>query len=245
MKKIGIVIGLLVFLSVVAFIGYKMYYINYYNFFSNVNESNYHTYINSLKEDNRVNIKKDNSVGDYIEYKNMKIRNDFQDFNLINTSNYQYALKDADGNTKAVFWLIADESSYIDTMLSLVSDDKKLSTEDQIRKYLRENDINSDEDLLYFIANNYNKKFDIFSKIAEMRNYYTINYYVSQLFSPYDKVYFIDGDFTGYVLDITGTLKGKEVHLYKDNKQYGAVFLGQDYFTDNYINELLSTITIN
>ena len=51
----------------------------------------------------------------------------------------------------------------------------------------------------------------------------------------------IKGDYVGYILNLNNM---KEVSILKNKKRYILTFLGNDYFTDDYVRELLNTIII-
>ena len=52
----------------------------------------------------------------------------------------------------------------------------------------------------------------------------------------------IKGDLTGYIYNMKTSL---EVNILKNNKRNIITFYNKDYFTDQYVKELLQTITID
>ena len=54
-------------------------------------------------------------------------------------------------------------------------------------------------------------------------------------------LYKIEGDYKGYVYVLDNLL---QVNILSDDRAYTYSFIGREFFTDEYINELLNTIRV-
>lgn len=75
-----------------------------------------------------------------------------------------------------------------------------------------------------------------------MKENYTINFMISIIIPEIDNITLINGDYNGYIFNMKN--KTKEVNIIENDKRYVFTFINTDYFTDEYINQLIETITI-
>ena len=244
--KILIIVGVLAI--VLGYFGYKAVNLILYNF--SLED------IVDLEIEETINLnynKELKSNEEYLEFKNIKIRNDFKDFkyreDISTNSDLKYVLYDEFEELKASFWVgIVD--SYVTNLKNAetVFDNEKaayLSDKDlkNLRKFLEENNINDDIDLFKYLIEHKDDKLNIFTSVKKMRERYVF-YYLNYIMLAGDlDITLIDGTFSGYILELNnGT---KQTCILDDDKCYTFTFIGEDYFTDNYISELLSTIVID
>ena len=73
------------------------------------------------------------------------------------------------------------------------------------------------------------------------RKTYDMNLIREIMFPSINGIKIINGDYEGYILELTSN--GREVNIINNNKKYYFTFLND--FTDEFINEFISTIEIN
>ena len=248
MKKFKIVLISLLIL-IIGYFGFKIFFIYYYNVDS-MNVENYEDIINGLKIKNKITIKSEVlNEDEYLTFKNMKVKNDFKDFKLLENNENQdfikYALYDENDKVKASFWMGITES-YVDMFkkdVTIFGMNDKIIKNTDISDFLDKNNINSDIELFSYLQENKNNKNNIFTSIKHMKENYILNFLVAVALPEISSVTLIDGDYDGYIFNLKGDFK--EVSIIKNNKRYIFTFLKLDYFTDEYIEEILNTIVID
>lgn len=246
-KKYFIIIIICLVLIIGGYFGYKCYY--YFKYVPDALKIR-DKYINGLKIYETINIKtKTLNSNDYFYVNNIKIRNDFKDFELsdkfINDENAKgYILKDSDSNPKTAISLGKDTLFNIVESLDKIESllDAESKTNVWVKDYIKNLNINNDLDLLMHIINNKDKKPNIFSSKHDII-FYAYEYIVLNLYPIPEKITLIEGDLSGYILE-PKELSAYEVHLFNGLDEYVITFWNKDYFTYDYIKELLSTIVI-
>ncbi len=248
MKRFKIVLISLLIL-IIGYFGFKIFFLYYYNV-DNMNVENYKDIINGLKIKDKITIKSETlNENEYLTFKNMKVKNDFKDFKLLENNENQdfikYALYDENDKVKASFWMGITES-YVDMFrkdVTIFGMNDKIIKNTDISDFLDENNINSDIELFSYLQENKNNKNNIFTSIKHMKENYILNFLVAVALPEISSVTLIDGDYDGYIFNLKGDFK--EVSIIKNNKRYIFTFLKLDYFTDEYIKEILNTIVID
>lgn len=244
MKKKVIIASIVLIILYFLVKGFFMYY---YNVDSMLTDD-YQEIVDSFKIKDTLTINKkvvDNN--DYLTVKNIKIKNDFKDFEKQkedNTDYQRYILYDENHNVKAAFFM---GKTYTNTYMLRNDptffgvDDKRLSNK-VMSKILDENNIDNDLELFEFLRKNTNKKINFFTSIKEMKEVYTINLVSAIILPRIDSLTKIEGDYYGFIYNMKDA---KEVDILSGNNRYTFTFFKRDYFTDDYINELLKTIIID
>lgn len=250
MKKKNILFILIaVIFIIVAFICYKGFNLYYYNV-DNMTTVDYEDFIKGFKITNTVSIKNmELETEKYLTFNNMKIRNDFEQFqkldDQVTVDSIKYVLYDENDKLKASLWM-----SKTDTYVKLLATDLRLfGTEDKritntnLRDFLKKNNINSDIELFAYLEKNKDIKNNIFTSTKEMKENYTIHFITSVIMPLIESITLIEGDYEGYIFNLPNNIK--EVTILKNNERYLFTFICLDYFTDDYIVQLLNTINIS
>lgn len=247
-KKKGILIILLIII-LVAYFGYKGFNLFYYNA-DRITTQDYESFINQFTIKDTINIKKKSvESNDYLEYQNIKIRNDFKDFEKLGqtagVTSLKLISKDENNKTKSSFWM-----GITDTYVNMLKSDKTLfGTEDKritntsLTKILEKNNINNDIELFKYLENQKEIKNNIFTSVKQMKENYAIQFMISVVMPQMNNITLINGDYQGYVFNLKSNMK--EVSIIKDDKRYVFMFINTTYFTNDYIKDLLETIVID
>ena len=247
MKKKIIILTIIFVL--LAYFGYKGFNLFYYNI-DNITIQNYDSFKDRLntKKTITINNKKLNE-SDYLISNNIKIRNDFKNYIFDDSYNVdkfvKYNLYDENNKVKSSFWF-GIEDSYVSLLKSnslvLFGDDSKVKNVNY-KKILEKNNVVNDIDLINFLANNSDRKNNIFTPVKKMRENYSIQYLNSIITPIITEFILINGDYQGYILKLQANIK--QVTILKDNKRYSFVFYGSEFDDENYIIDLISTIIID
>lgn len=247
----GLIFGIIIVVVVVfigGFFGTKMYYLNKYKI-SRITTEEYQEHKERLKIANKITIKNKNLNDDeYLIFNDIRIKNDFEKFEILDSSTDEhrmYALKEND-KVVASFWFGATTDSLVDILKSdfelygWTQEHLSLSKEERIRFFEKYN-IENDVDLIKFLSAYEYKENNLFTRTNKMKENYFVKFITSFLMSLGESVTLIDGDYEGYILNM---YENKEAYIIKNNKKYVFTFLKTDYFTDEYIKELLNTLII-
>lgn len=242
-----IIIGLLIIIGV--YFGYKVYNMFYYNI-NNTTTENYQNLINGLKITNTTTIKNEKlGTNQYLNFENVKVKNDFSKFEKLEDKSskdiIKYVLYNENRETRASFW-IGITDSYVDLLkqdITLFNTEDKRITSKNLSDFFEKNNIKNDVELFKYLEKNKNVKSNIFTSVKQMKENYTVQLLTSIIMPQIDGITLIDGDYTGYILNLTND--SKEVSILKGNKKYYFSFFKLDYFTDDYIKEILNTIVID
>ena len=247
MKKKNLVYIFVVLLILVgAYFGYKGFNLYYYNI-NNITLDEYEKFIEGFKVKNTVeinNIKTD----DYLIFNNIKIRNDFKKFEKID---YNHEAKDFERykvtykDDKVAAFFIGTTDTYVKLLSSNFDaygvNDIRLKKNNVI-EILKEENITNDIELFSYLRKNKDVKSNIFTSVKDMQNNFAIHYLLAVMLPSVNNITLIEGDYSGYIFNMNSN---REVSILKNNKRYIFTFINTDYFTDEYIKELLNTIVID
>lgn len=241
MKKVIAIIALILFIIGVG-VGYKLFLLNKYHIEKIVfnNDAMFNTTITVNHQD--TDEKK-------ITYNDITFKDNFSNWERYNDF---YVVRGGKNQTDKAF-AISKAGQYYLSLQSKNYDseeNKDLFNEDDRIKFVEENNINNDIDLLKYIKNNYYLKNSIFDSIKQYKENYMVNLFVisSVLVNSSDDntnnsiVSLIDGDLTGYMFNLNNA---KEIHLLHNNEQYIISLIGNSLITDDYVQNFLNSITFN
>lgn len=195
--------------------------------------------------------KSTNNDFDYLEYKGMKIRNDFKDFKLEEKfSNLEDEadryIREIDGKKSYAYFSYSDQlvtvfkSKNFDVMgyINVSLDDYK---DAEAEEFLKRNNIKDDIDYLLFIKDNYYMKTTFLDSRREILDAYAFNLFTGIVIPKITSFTVIKGDYRGYILN---NEKFREIHLLKDDKNYVIFLSGNDLISEEYIESLISSVII-
>jgi len=172
---------------------------------------------------------------EYITFNNIKIRNDFKNYEKTNKDN-EVTYR----NNNNIMNIIISSQTYIDKLNTKEVEDKIYKTID-IKKILNKNNIKNDIDLFRYISNYKFNSNNIFASLYKIKESYFAKYIsiaiLPDLSSP---ITFLNGSYNGYIFNVNDNFK--QVNILKDDKVYTFNFSGYD---DKYIIDLLNTVVIN
>lgn len=246
MKKKVIFISLFILL-ICCYFGYKGFNLYYYDINNMTDE--YEDYIKGLTIKDTITLKQQ-PLDNYIEFNGIKVKNEFEDFEKLGApqsteDSVKYVLYDKKRKVVASFWI-----STADTYVNILKSDKTLFgtgdkrvTNDNLTDLLEKNKINNDIELFKYLEKQKNTKNNIFTSVRKMKENYTLHFMVAVMLPSMDNISLIDGDYNGYIFNLKNNMK--EVNILKNGKRYVFMFMNTDYFTDEYIEEILNSIEIN
>lgn len=250
-NKKELIVGITIVLIVVligGFFGAKLYYLNKYNI-SRIKTEEYQESKERLQIKNTIMIENNKlNAEEYLIFNDIKIKNDFEKFEILESSTDEhrmYALKEND-QVIASFWFGATTESLVDilindfTIYGWTQEHLNVSKEER-REFFKKYNIKNDVDLIKFLSAYESKENNLFTSISKMKENYFVKFIISFLMSLGESVTLIDGDYEGYILNM---YENKEAYIIKNNKKYVFTFLKTDYFTDEYISDLLNTLVI-
>lgn len=231
-----------------GYVGYQG--VNWYIYHTNsMSEKDYKELVEKLKIKDTITIHHtDLSEEEYLTFKNIKIKNKFQDFQVLEEENnndfIKYAIYDAENPKKvtASFWMGIDETFMYHFQLNqsvFGIDYSQFDKVDRI-KLLEKNKVTNDIELLEYLVKHKNVQNHLFTAVSQMKENYVIKTFISVAL-PSGTIRVIDGDYQGYLFE-SGNIR--EVNILKDDKRYVFTFVGKDYFSEDDVKELLSTIVI-
>ena len=245
MKKKTILIISSIIVLFIAYFGYKgfnLYYFTTQDFEISAEQFNISDTI-TLKH-------KDIQDNDYFQYKNIKIRNDFKEFEQlesntnVDTFSPKFVLKDATNNTSKSFWMGID-----DPYVYLLKADKTLYgtnahriTNTNLTSILEKNNIHNDVELFHYLSSQKNVRNNIFTSVQKMKENYAIQFMISVIMPTMDSITLIHGDYEGYIFNLKDNTK--EVSILKNDKRYVFIFISDTTITNEYLTDILSTIVI-
>ncbi len=251
-KVLIITISLIIVLLLLGiYFGYKGYNLYIYNM-SNFTDQKYDQFIKGLQVKNTITV---NSIKlneeEYLTFNDIKIKNDFKEFKKVDNPNnsndfVRYSLYDENEKSVAHIWMGKTETytNIFKSNLDIFVDDKQFETTIKERvKLLEDNNITNDIELFKYITENKLSNNNIFTSIKDMKNNYAIQYLTLVALPTTDNITLINGDYIGYILNMKNGIK--EINILTNNKRYVFTIIGKDYFTNEKINELLNTLTIN
>ena len=211
----------------------------------------YNNIINGLTQADKMTIyKKTLNEDEYLVLDNIKIRNDFSEFKLVTKNDkndyIQYILKNESGKVRSAIY-IGKYYSYVDLFGSkdvvMFADNNIGQFNSADRKYfLLRNDINNDIEFLEYVSKNGYQKSNILTSDRKIKENYALNMFVDVVFPENKDITIIDGDYTGYIFNSKDNIR--KVNILKDDMVYYFTFIGDNYTSDEYLIDVLSTIEI-
>lgn len=241
MKKRNVILIIIFSVLIFGYISFKCFCLYYYNP-KQINKNDFEKLKSGLvfKEDVVINTNKD--VTEYLEKDNIKIRNDFQDFTL--KENW-YVLNNSNKDNKAAFTMNGPTETYLDYLkaedVTVYNGSLKNTKVKDRLCYLKKNEIKNDIDFFKFMSKQEYPTFNILTSVKEMKSVYSTYLMFNIMIPSVSYINEIKGDYVGYILNLNNM---KEVSILKNKKRYILTFLGNDYFTEDYVRELLNTIII-
>lgn len=179
----------------------------------------------------------------------VKLRNDFENYTKIKDNWFSKYYLYNEKSIESAVW-IGQTPQYINiftsdlmTLYSLDGTSGRGNFTDADRKYfLLRNDINNDLDFLEYIRNNYYIENNLLTSNRSIKENYAVNLFVSVVIPSIESITTITGDYTGYIFNIKDNIR--EVHILRNDKSYIFTFFGNDLTSNEYINDLLSTLEI-
>ena len=227
MKKIRTVLIIICVLLLLILLGKAYVYKNY-----NIKQ------VVNIKNEGSVVIKH-KEVKDYLKYNGVKIRNDFKKYTYEEDDN-SYILYNKDDDIVNMF-AVYD----VDTLLNIfIEYDNSLISKEKVEKYLKDNNINNDMELLDYIEN-YKQDINFFSKDFDIKMDYYIKKYVEDVLPLAEEYKKIEGDYNGIIIYSNNYEEEKsiDVLLFEDNRRIVLTFIGIDINEKN-ILDLVGTVVI-
>ena len=255
-KKLWImIVAVLLLVLVGGYLGYKIYYLNYYDLSNLYNFDEYKE--NLVISDKKITIKTTTlNEEEYFTYKNMKMQNIFDGAeSKFNSDEFEHP-----HDTDSIWYILKDEETgesvasvglgrgpqmfeYFNLEDFSFPEDERIKKNKDMVKVFKKYNIKNDIDFLKFIVETKNHKNSIFDSVEEMEDLYAI--YSLNFVTYAEEIILIDGDYEGYIVkhdmdDATMI----ECTILKDDKIYSFTFNNSKYFTDEMINKFLNTLVI-
>lgn len=247
LKSFIITMIMVLILFITVFVAYKGILLLKYNVEP---IENYEEFINNLQIKDTIKIyKKTIDEDDYLIETDVKLRNDFENYTKIKDNWFSKYYLYNEKSIESAVW-IGQTPQYINiftsdlmTLYSLDGTSGRGNFTDADRKYfLLRNDINNDLDFLEYIRNNYYIENNLLTSNRSIKENYAVNLFVSVVIPSIESITTITGDYTGYIFNIKDNIR--EVHILRNDKSYIFTFFGNDLTSNEYINDLLSTLEI-
>ena len=255
-KHIILIIVILLLLLVGGYLGYKIYYANYYDL-SHIEGFEKYKDKFVIDEDMVTITTTTLPEEEYLVFKNMKVKNIFEGFeNRFNSDEFEhphdtdsiwYVLKDNEKEKQIAAVGFGKGPSMFEYYNNdaYVFGDSRITETINMTKVYEEYNITNDIELLKFIENTKNKKHSIFDSVNDMRNFYSMHLLNVVGYSNIEELKLIDGNYEGYM--INHNMDGgyiKEYNILINGTRYCLTFVGLEYFTDEKIQDLLNTLVI-
>lgn len=182
-------------------------------------------------------------------YEDMVLKDDFSDWER--RSSYYVYLNENKEVSKAIS-IGKDKQYYLDLRSdSYVAGDgaEDIFTESDRVKFVNDHNIHSDIDLYNYIKDNYYFSSGIFNSIKKIKQNFIVNSFVaytaliSEEYNPDTRITLIDGDLKGYINNVNEKIKG--IHILHNDEQYIITLLGEEMINNEYITNLLNSISFN
>lgn len=236
---------------IVLYIVFKFFMLHVYNPETLTDKEGYKNFMEhfTITDTMTINHKNIKSNEEYLTFKNIKIRNDFKDYEIIeelsDEDSIKYGLYDKKHELVASFWITKTKTyaNMLQDKIDIFGLYNGLDKNSNVfRNIIKKNNITTDVELIKYLQEHKNDKTHIFSLIGKMRENYYSQAIMIVLFPLLDRITLINGDYNGYILH---TESGhKEVSIEKGNDKYVFLFLQYDQYTDEYVNDLISTLVI-
>lgn len=224
-----VIIGVILLIFVYFF--YKGIALCVYN---HIPINNYREYISWLEIKDTIKITQTASEENII-YSNLKMKNDFKNFKYINSENTDIYETEIDGKKTSI--MLSKSQNIID----MFKEDSKMYDFD-IETLLKEENINDDLDLFKYLYDTKDDTINIFTKTKIMKEFHTKRNLAYAYIPQGNEIVKITGDYEGYIFKLSSSV---EVNIIKDSQRYTIKFANRDYFTDEYIEKLINTVSIS
>ena len=173
---------------------------------------------------------------DYYIFKNIKVKNVFEGFELDNNSKEDFLKMVKKENSQVVqAIIIGSEEQYVDIM----KNNKKYK--DVFNRIAKNENINNDIDLIKYMEEHNDDEVKYFMPLIKQKQIYTINEFKNLMIPSIEYVKLIDGYYEGYMFKSTSN-KSYEVAIIKNNKRYFFTFLGN--YTEENVNDFMNSVVI-
>ncbi|MBE6139270.1 MAG: hypothetical protein E7174_02020 [Firmicutes bacterium] len=250
-KKLWIIIVAIILLVLIGgYLGYKIYYANYYDL------SHIHDFEKSkdnfVIKDETITIKTTKlPEEDYLVFKNMKIRNDFKNWEVFSSSDDMTIKPKEDfiwyklSDVGAIAIGRGDTVMQINGTGEMLSSDERVNQSSVLTEFYEENNITNDIELFKFLDKTKNDKNSIFDSVKDMKKFYDIHSLVRTEYTRIDGITLINGDYDGYCVNHNfEPAYIVECNILKDDMRYTLTFNNSKYFTNEMIKDLLNTLVI-
>lgn len=254
-KSIILTLLVIVIICIGIFFGYKIVLLNKYTL---KKPDNVEEIVKGLKNQKEIKIyKRTLSNDEYFEIENLKIRNDFKDYELVNTVGENMAIRTYTykNSNSGISIGIGDDSLTLNNAFAAKdvtffgdenSGNNPAAFNSADRKFfLLKNDINNEIDFYKYVADNYYKENNIFMDKRTMMENYAFNLFTSISVPKVDEFIIIKGDYQGYIFKlIKDDLQITQVTILRDGESYSFVTNDQRFKDENYLIDILGTIEI-
>lgn len=242
-----ILVIVLVILVIGLYFGYKGY--NYLicrpDTFSNIS---YEEYMNNIKRHDDITVSAKNvDDNNYLVFRNVKIRNDFKDYEIeyCDDTGCIYRINDDEGKTISMFGVYIN-----DTMINSLMKEATLTKEDK-ETFLKDAKISNDMELLDYLLKEHKVNNNIFTSVKRMKSNFLTDHYTRVNLMNSSYVTKIKGDYDGYIMgeqrveSINSSFKNvNSVIIFGDNKNYLFNFWIDDKFNEDYMKDIIETLVI-
>lgn len=243
--------NIIILIVIILYIGFKFFMLNVYNPETITNKEDYQNFMEhfAITDTMTINHKNIKNNEEYLTFKNMKIRNDFKDYKVIEElsteDSIKYGLYDENNELIASFWM-GKTKTYANMLQDKIdifglynSLDKNSNV---LKSIITKNNITTDVELIKYLQEHKNDTTNVLSLVSKMKENYYRQAIMIVLFPILDHITLINGDYNGYIIHLENN--NKEVSIEKGNDKYVFLFLQNDQYTDEYINDLISTLVI-
>lgn len=173
---------------------------------------------------------------DYLEHNGIKIRNDFKKYTY-EESDDTYVLYDNNEDIINMFSI-----HKVETLLTIFKEYDDILKKSYIEKFLNENNIKNDMDLLNYISN-YEKDITIFNSNKEIKLDYYIRNYINDVMPLVYEYRIVKGDYSGIIVFNYNHEEEDAIEIMLLNKdvRYILSFIGSEISEKN-ILDLVGTV---
>lgn len=245
-NKNSLIIGLIIVALVIligGYLGYKLFLLSFFN--DKGLDYSFKEISKSYETTESIEVKRQELASDeYLQYNDLKIRNDFKEYESETHSDVTGNYIDYVNRTGNSYISLGEAKPYLEYLHLNDFDSKeeiqKGVTYAEVSEYLKDNQVDSDQKLFAFLAED-NFKNNLFTSSKKIKGSYGL-YYVASILNPHNtKIINLKGDLDGYMFVQEGNVT--EINILKNEKRYVIVMVGE-YFTNEKVKDLLNTIVI-
>lgn len=188
---------------------------------------------------------------DVITFDEMSYKDYFADY--VDKEGLSFKVKYNENGEISAFYSIIKEKQLINLLnvnsfeLATDGEDSKndFSTEKDMKKFLNNNNIKDDIDLIKYIKDNYYLENKLLTPTKTMRKNYIINSLAQSVFPNFESITLIKSDnIKGYIVNVHSSPL-KSIHLLYGDNQYVIALFGEEVTNSEFINNLLETVSFN